>query len=84
MSATTHARVEELESDEEREAPWWRDRAVMIPVASGAAFVAGVACEWSGSRRRLWCCSGSACCRASTFVPGALRKPLPESSASRC
>jgi len=75
MSATTHARVEELESDEEHEAPWWRDRAVMIPVASGAAFVAAVACEWSGAPTAavvlFWV---GLLFGASTFVPGALRK----------
>ncbi|WP_454085832.1 heavy metal translocating P-type ATPase [Georgenia sp. Marseille-Q6866] len=75
MSATTHAPVEQHESDDEHDAPWWRDRAVMIPVASGAAFVAGVACEWSGAPTAAlvlyWV---GLLLGASTFVPGALRK----------
>jgi len=41
MSATTHAGVEQYETEEERDVPWWGDRAVMVPVASGVAFVAG-------------------------------------------
>lgn len=75
MSATTHAPVEQLESEDEYEAPWWRDRAVMIPIASGLAFVAGVACEWSGaSTTALVLFWVGLLLGASTFVPGALRK----------
>ena len=43
MRATTHTPVEELETDDEHETPWWADRAVLIPIASGVAFVAGLA-----------------------------------------
>ena len=50
MRATTHTPVEELETDDEHETPWWADRAVLIPIASGVAFVAGLACEWSGAQ----------------------------------
>ena len=31
MRATTHTPVEELETDDEHETPWWADRAVLIP-----------------------------------------------------
>ncbi|MDI9582207.1 MAG: cation-translocating P-type ATPase, partial [Thermobispora sp.] len=75
MSATTHTPVEQLESDDEHEAPWWGDRAVMIPTASGAAFVAAIGCEWSGAETAalvlFWV---GLLLGASTFVPGALRK----------
>src|SRR5690606_41571805 len=75
MSATTHTPVEELETDDEHETPWWADRAVLIPIASGVAFVAGLACEWSGAQSAalvlFWV---GLLLGASTFVPGALRK----------
>ena len=75
MRATTHTPVEELETDDEHETPWWADRAVLIPIASGVAFVAGLACEWSGAQSAalvlFWV---GLLLGASTFVPGALRK----------
>ena len=29
--------------------PWWKDRAIVVPVLSGVSFAAGLICEWSGS-----------------------------------
>src|SRR5690625_3419748 len=75
MSATTHTPVEQLETHHDHDVPWWADRAVMVPVASGVAFIAGWIFEWSGAEEAalvlFWV---GLLLGASTFVPGALRK----------
>ena len=67
---------------EDRDRPWWRDPAVLIPAASGVAFVTGLAAEWWGAE---WSGAGPAgqalfwiglLLGGSTFAPGALRSLL--------
>ncbi len=67
------------DSDEEIERPWWRDRTVLIPIASGVFFLAGLATEWTAGNGTtaevtvqvlFWI---GLLLGASTFVPGALR-----------
>ncbi len=63
----------------EQTRPWWRDPAIGIPAASGLAFAAGLAADYSGVRffgtdlggqLLLWI---GLLLGGSTFVPGALR-----------
>lgn len=77
MSTTTgwqevkHVDVDDGDGDR----PWWRDRSILIPLGSGAAFVAGVVCEWSGAELAalvlFWI---GLLLGASIFIPGALQK----------
>ncbi|WP_022869655.1 heavy metal translocating P-type ATPase [Yaniella halotolerans] len=63
----------------EPEQPWWRDLAVLIPIASAVFFLAGLITEWSTADNA----GGDTIAQvlfwtgllfgASTFVPGALR-----------
>ncbi len=59
---------------EETERPWWRDPALLVPIFSGAAFVAGLILEWSGLETPalvvFWV---GLLLGAYTFVPGAIR-----------
>ena len=59
---------------EEHDRPWWKDPAVLIPAASGLAFIAGLAAEWSGAgpagRALFWI---GLLLGGSTFAPGAIR-----------
>lgn len=78
MSAVTGAQVNEVDiddDDDDNDAPWWRDREVLVPVFSGIAFVAGLMCEWSGAEIAaqvlFW---GGLLLGASTFTPSAIRK----------
>ena len=54
--------------------PWWKDRAIVVPVLSGVSFAAGLICEWSGAelagQALFWV---GLLLGGSTFVPGALR-----------
>ena len=55
--------------------PWWRDRSVLIPVASGLALVAGFLLEWfttagAAATALFWV---ALLLGASQFVPGAVR-----------
>ena len=67
-----------VEADEEVEIPWWRDRAVLLPVLSGVFLVAGFLVEWlveapaAGTIALVLFWVGLLA-GASTFVPGALR-----------
>lgn len=60
----------------EEHTPWWRDRTVMIPVASGVALLSGLILEWfvpgTGTLASVlfWV---SLLLGASQFVPGAVR-----------
>lgn len=64
---------------EEKDRPWWKDPAVLIPAASGVAFVSGLAAEWWGAE---WSGAGPAgqalfwiglLLGGSTFAPAAIR-----------
>lgn len=70
-----HDEPQEQLPESEASAPWWRDRGVMIPVASGVAFIAGLVTQWSGAEAPalvlFW---AGLLFGASTFVPGAIRK----------
>ncbi|HRO93972.1 cation-translocating P-type ATPase [Citricoccus sp.] len=58
----------------EVQAPWWRDRGILIPVLSGVAFLTGLILEWSSAPTAalvvFWI---GLVLGASTFVPGAMR-----------
>ncbi len=76
MSAVTGSQVNQLDlDDDDDDGPWWRDREVLVPVFSGAAFFAGLICEWSGAETPalvlFWV---GLLLGASTFAPGAIRK----------
>ena len=66
----------EPRASEEEHTPWWRDRAVLIPVASGVSLILGLILEWfipgSGlvATVLFW---ASLLLGASQFVPGALK-----------
>ena len=64
---------------EDQDRPWWKDPAVLVPAASGVAFVAGLAAElwgapWSGAgpagQALFWI---GLLLGGSTFAPGAIR-----------
>ena len=56
------------------EGPWWRDREVLLPLASTALFLIGLVCQFTGARipalAAFW---AGLIAGASTFVPGALK-----------
>ncbi|MBO1741630.1 cation-translocating P-type ATPase [Leifsonia sp. TF02-11] len=70
----THA-GEHVEDEHEEESPWWRDREVLLPVASGVFFLTGIGLEWGGAHVvalvLFWI---GLLLGAFTFVPGAIRK----------
>ncbi|SMY10804.1 heavy metal translocating P-type ATPase [Brevibacterium jeotgali] len=74
MSAVCCAAVEQTVA-EDVHVPWWKDRAVLIPAASGVAFLAGLIGEWTGvgivALVLFWT---GLLLGASTFAPGALRQ----------
>ncbi len=63
-------------ADEEEPTPWWRDRAVLLPVASGVSLLIGLILEWFVPGAGLvatglfWL---ALLLGASQFVPGALK-----------
>ncbi|WP_318152887.1 heavy metal translocating P-type ATPase [Microbacterium helvum] len=77
MSAVTGSQVEhvDIEGDDDDNRPWYRSPSVLIPIASGVAFVAGLVCDWTGAESAglvlFWI---GLLLGAYTFVPGALRK----------
>ncbi len=77
MSAVTGSQVEhvDLDDDDDDHRPWYRSPSVLIPIASGVAFAAGLVCEWTGAETAglvlFWI---GLLLGAYTFVPGALRK----------
>ncbi|SMY10623.1 heavy metal translocating P-type ATPase [Brevibacterium jeotgali] len=77
MNAVCCAPAEQAVSAGDVDVPWWKDRSVWVPVASGVAFLAGLICGWSGAgmaaRVLFW---AGLLVGASTFVPGALRRLL--------
>lgn len=59
----------------EEPTPWWRDRALMLPVASGVLWVAGLLIGWAGlSTAALAAHVLALLAGAWTFVPGTLRR----------
>ncbi|MHA7176952.1 heavy metal translocating P-type ATPase [Arthrobacter sp. Sr24] len=76
MSASCCAHDEPVEqhTESEESAPWWRDRGVVIPVASGVAFIAGLMSQWGGAEvPALMLFWAGLLLGAATFVPGAIR-----------
>ncbi|MFE7844563.1 heavy metal translocating P-type ATPase [Microbacterium sp. NPDC057407] len=78
MSAVTGSQVENSDlddDDDDDDRPWYRSPGVLIPIASGVAFAAGLVCEWTGAETAglvlFWI---GLLLGAYTFVPGALRK----------
>ena len=79
MSAVTGSQVEHVDldddDDDDDDRPWYRSPSVLIPIASGVAFGAGLVCEWTGAETAglvlFWI---GLLLGAYTFVPGALRK----------
>ena len=74
LPSTTGAETEEMER------PWWRDLAILIPLASGLFFIVGLVTEWTTGNNNptaemvalvlFWI---GLLLGAYTFVPGALR-----------
>ncbi|CAM5457653.1 MULTISPECIES: cation-translocating P-type ATPase [Leifsonia] len=76
MSAVTGSQLEHVDlDDDDDDRPWYRSPSVLIPIASGVAFVAGLVCEWTGAQTAglvlFWI---GLLLGAYTFVPGALRR----------
>lgn len=73
-AATCCSHDEHTPVDDEAAAPWWKDRAVMIPVFSGVALLAGLILEWSAAGvvalALFWV---GLLLGGFTFVPGALK-----------
>ena len=70
--------------DDDDDGPWWRDREVMVPVASGVALLAGWGADLAGAETVslvfYWL---GLVLGGSTFVPGALRRLYKGKGASR-
>ncbi len=65
--------------DEEHEelAPWWRDRSLLLPAASGVLLLVGYVLEWSDvGLAATVVLAGALLAGAWTFVPGAIRRLL--------
>lgn len=75
MTSVTGSSVDQMDLDDDDDAPWWKDREVLIPIFSGVAFLIGVAAEWSGAevvaQVLFWI---GLLLGGSTFAPGALRR----------
>ncbi|OMH23318.1 cadmium-translocating P-type ATPase [Tersicoccus phoenicis] len=78
MSTVTGSQVEHVDlddDDDDDDRPWYRSPIVLIPIASGVAFAAGLVCEWTGVETAglvlFWI---GLLLGAYTFVPGALRE----------
>ncbi|PYI64378.1 cadmium-translocating P-type ATPase [Arthrobacter livingstonensis] len=76
MSAAccAHDEPKEQQTESEANVPCWRDRGILLPVASGVVLVAGLASQWSGlelpALMLFWI---GLLLGGSTFVPGAIR-----------
>lgn len=75
MSACGCKEVTTTPGEDQVEVPWWRDRGVMVPVASGISFLTGLMSHWVGAETvalvLFW---AGLLLGASTFVPGAIRQ----------
>lgn len=57
--------------------PWWRDRHLLLPIASGVLLAVGYALEWSGvDLPATIVLAASLLAGAATFVPGAVKRLL--------
>lgn len=57
--------------------PWWRDRALALPIAAGLLWISGLVLEWNGfDHSALVAYVLGLAAGAWTFVPGALRRLL--------
>ncbi|WP_264032381.1 heavy metal translocating P-type ATPase [Cellulosimicrobium sp. SH8] len=66
---------DEHDGEDEELAPWWRDRALLLPALSGVLLAVGYALEWSDlATPALVVQSASLLAGAWTFVPGAVRR----------
>ncbi|WP_234661903.1 heavy metal translocating P-type ATPase [Agromyces marinus] len=55
--------------------PWWRDRALLLPMVSGVLLALGFGLEWAGAGWPATVAhAGSLLAGAATFVPGAVRR----------
>lgn len=59
------------EIDEHSEQPWWKDREILLPIASGIFFLLGLVAEWFATGTVFFWIG--LILGASTFVPGAVR-----------
>lgn len=75
MSACGCKEVTTTPGEDQVEVPWWRDRGVMVPVASGISFLTGLMSHRVGAETvalvLFW---AGLLLGASTFVPGAIRQ----------
>ncbi len=63
--------------DSDELVPWWRDRHLLLPIASGLLLAVGYGLEWSGIELPATIVlAGSLLAGAATFVPGAIRRLL--------
>lgn len=83
MSACGCKEVTTTPGEDQVEVPWWRDRGVMVPVASGISFLTGLMSHRVGAETvalvLFW---AGLLLGASTFVPGAIRQLVKESLVS--
>lgn len=74
MTSVTSSPVAQVDLDDDDDAPWWKDREVLIPIGSGLAFLTGVVAQWAGAdamaQALFWV---GLLLGGSTFAPGALR-----------
>lgn len=72
MTTATH--IEKPQDVHDGDAPWWKDREILLPVLSGIALLAGLVCQWLGvdtpALVLFWV---GLLLGASTFTPGAIR-----------
>ncbi len=55
--------------------PWWRDRHLLLPIASGLLLALGYGLEWSGvALPAMIVLAASLLAGATTFVPGAIKR----------
>lgn len=64
-------------SSDDELVPWWRDRHLLLPIASGVLLAVGFGLEWSGSALAATIVqAGSLVAGAATFVPNAVMRLL--------
>ena len=64
-------------SSDDELVPWWRDRHLLLPIASGVLLAVGFWLEWSGSALAATIVqAGSLVAGAATFVPNAVMRLL--------
>lgn len=72
MTTATH--IEKPQDVHDGDAPWWKDREILLPVLSGIALLAGLVCQWLGvdtpALVLFWV---GLLLGAFTFTPGAIR-----------